>query len=344
MDRLQQTKVVKMTNMEKQEFDVMEMDDKPKDFGVAVYYFPGNGGITCANASCGCSIVKNGISILFDDESILDSLSLYGVYYGCDAYDRRNGSMDPEEVSLFVQNHLMPRCKDSNGKFLNIVDICKNISKVTFFGLCHGTTEINNIICEFQKQLSAEGFSQKSLRHITACLFEVSFAPESKLTLCPSVQALSLADPHNSGKVAEAINQNYSSSFGGKLDGVFLNFEKRGFLFGNKLSAEYEEIFFDSIKIISSKLLNETAGGDEHLLRNLSRTKNWKIKYYEDKNLDCVSQMMFFSLASGVARSLHTHATNKVIRVDLPELHKSLESIKSKNFSPEELKDHSRSK
>ena len=342
MDRLQNTKIIKMSNMDKLDFDILQLRDKPNDLGVAVYYFPGNGGITSKSASCGCSLVETGISSLIDKHPILEHLSLFGVYYGLSTFDSHYGSMVPDEISSFVQNHLLPRCMDEQGKFLTVLDICKNMSKVTFVGLCHGTTEINNIVCEFQKNLYLSGFSMKAIQQITGCLFQISFAPETKLPLCPQVQIFSLADPHSFGDVSTAF-ENYEEALGHKIDGILVNYENAGRLFGRELPQEFRFAFFDSIQIFSTKMLNNHKGVDEHSFRNIARARNsWKLKYYADKNLDCVSQMMFFALASGVARGFQTQEKNRLVRVDLNQLYKSIQNIELTKFSPDDLKDHTK--
>ena len=346
IDRLQNTKMIKRERSSQYGFDIRFLDEElpSDDKEVAVYYFPGSGGVTTDDANGGCNIIENGLLLSFaSKEEISKNISIYALYYGKDDETQVTGDMTREERDCFVENNLFSRCLDKNGKLLSVDEICKNMAKVTFVGYCRGTVEINNILLDFSRKLS-NYFEADVIDKIRGNLFCVRYAPLTYGRLCPTVSVYSMSDSLVSGSNVGDGFRNYERILKTKLDGILVDYEKPQELMGRK----YPKIMMptltcEGVEIFSTKMVNASAVRNEHSMSLLARNAKWEINRFPDKNLDCVSQMFFLSLAEGVERGVQTEKTGKLHTVDMKGLYKDIMKIELEDFSQDELKDHTKS-
>ena len=345
IDRLQTTKIIKRDPSSKYGFDIRFLEDKrpSDDKEIAVYYFPGSGGLTAEDANCGCKIIENGLLLSFaDKEAIYQKMSVYALYYGKDDETQVTGDMTSEERECFVENNLLARCLDANGKFLSVDEICKNMAKVTFVGYCRGTVEINNILLEFSRQLS-EYFAADVIDKIRGNLFCVRYAPLTFGRLCPTVSVYSMSDGVVNGSTVGENFKYYEKILNTKLDGILVDYEKPGEMMGK----QYQKIVMptllhEGVEVFSTKMVNVSETRNEHSLSLLARNEKWEISRYTDQNLDCVSQMFFLSLAEGVERGMETERSGKLHMIEMNGLYKEIMKIELEGFSQDELKDHTK--
>ncbi|MGN1201163.1 MAG: hypothetical protein ACI4R8_02740 [Candidatus Caccovivens sp.] len=342
-DRLQCTRIIKRDYTQYFNCENRDLEDNfDGDREISVFYFPGNGGITSKDANGGCKIVENGLLLGFSDkEELYKRISIYGIYYGFDYTSQNTGEMSKNEVKTFVKNYLLSRCLDENKNILTLDEICKKMSKVTFVGFCHGQTEICKVIKELRFQLEEKGLTHDDTYKVATHLFSVCYSPEIIRVECPTVQAYSISDlkQRNEGLVRDLFDS-YMKDLKIKPDGILVDFEKRGILFGESLDgATKSKCDFERVKIFSTKLLNEhTTNENEHLFQLLSRDNKWDISYANDKNLDCFSQMFFYSIANGVDRGMKTE-DKRIKPVDMVGLYKMVCKIE-RDFKSKDLQEH----
>ena len=345
IDRLQNTKMIKRDTSNKYGFDIRFLEDKlpVDDKDVAVYYFPGSGGLTAEDANGGCKIIENGLLLNFaDKQEINQNVSIYALYYGKDDETQVTGDMTREERECFVENNLFSRCLDKKGKLLSVDEICKNMAKVTFVGYCRGTVEINNILLDFSRKLNSY-FEADVIDKIRGNLFCVRFAPLTFGRLCPTVSVYSMSDNLVRGSNVGEGFKNYEKILQTKLDGILVDYERPQELMGRKYpKLAMPTLTSEGVEIFSTKMVNISETRNEHSMSLLSRNEKWELSRYADKNLDCVSQMFFLSLAEGVERGVQTKKTGRLHTIDVNKLYKDIMNVELEGFSQEELKDHTK--
>ena len=89
-------------------------------------------------------------------------------------------------------------------------------------------------------------------------------------------------------------------------------------------------------------MVNRSETRNEHSISLLSRNEKWELSRYADKNLDCVSQMFFLSLAEGVERGMETERSGELHMIEMNGLYKDIMNVELEGFSQEELKDHTK--
>jgi len=343
IDRLQTTKMVKKNPSNKFGFDIRFLDDElpNSDNKVAVYYFPGSGGVTADDANGGCNIIENGLLLGFaNKDEMAQKVSIYGIYYGKDDESQLTGDMTSEERECFIKNNLLARCLDKNGKFLSVDEMCKNMAKVTFVGYCRGTVEINNILLEFSRYLG-EYFEAEVVDRIRGNLFCVRYSPLTFGRMCPTFSVYSMSDNVVKGSNVGDGFRNYERILKEKLDGLLVDYEKPWELMGK----QYQRIMMptllhEGVEVFSTKMINMTTSKNEHSFSLLARNEKWEMSRYPDKNVDCVSQMFCFALAEGVERGILTEKTGELHTIEMKSLYKDVMKIELEDFSQEELKDH----
>lgn len=344
-DRLQCTRIIKKDYSQYDHCENRSIEDFfDGDNEISVFYFPGNGGISTKNAKFGCNIIENGLLLEFyNKEEILKHISIYGIFYGLDDSTQYVGEMSKGEVSSFVKNYLLSKCFDKNKKLLTIDKICEKMSKITFVGFCHGQIEICKVIKELRTQLEEKGVTNEDTYKIAKHLFSVCYSPEKMCVECPTVQAYSITDlrQRREGFVSNLFDT-YMESLNIKPDGILIDYEKRGEHLGKKVNNTIKNYFdFERIKIFSTKLLNDHTDKLEHSLKWLERDEKWNLKNAYDKNLDCFSQIFFYSIAVGVERGMQIENRKNVGPIDMVDLYKMSCKIE-RSFSPKDLQDHTK--
>lgn len=306
-----------------------------------VFCFSGSGDVSNMSANGFCKLVENMLTLSFGNpKNVEKEVDLIGVAYGVTDRELCIGNMEDYELIYFIQNYMLPLCLNDDGtKRLPLAKACKNMAKVSFFGFCHGCEEIQTILSAMEKLLPGYGYEKDEIEKILGSTFCVSYAPETDNRHCPGVSVFSMFDPHNFGSVVDNF-EDYEKMIGEDVDGLLLDIDRSGYEFGRKIKYGPERFEFNNIKIMSSKLLNEHEPKDEHPINILSRNANWDMRFYKDKNADCVSQMMSFAICEAVENSRRVCQTNKHSVVKTRELYKNLCSIENRGFKREELEDH----
>ncbi len=308
-----------------------------------VFCFSGSGDVLNVHANGFCKLVENMLTLSFGNaKNVEKEVDIIGISYGVTDRESLIGNMTDYELTDFMQNYMLPIVLNEDGsKRLSLAQACKNMAKVSFFGFCHGCEEIQTILSAMKNLLPKYGYEEDEVKKILGSTFSVSYAPETGYRHCPGVSVFSMKDVHNFGSVVDNF-EDYENMLGQEVDGILLDIDKSGYEFGRKINVKPERFEFNNIKIMSNKLLNDHEPKDEHPINILSRDANWNMRFYKDKNVDCVSQMMSFAICEAVENSRKVCQTNKHSVVKTRELYKNLCSIENRGFKPEELKDHTR--
>ena len=315
-----------------------------------VFCFSGSGDVSKMSANGFCKLVENMLTLSFGNpKNVEEEVDIIGIAYG--VTDRQSlignmedliGNMEEHELRYFIHNYMLPIVlNEDKTDRLPLETACKNMAKVSFFGFCHGCEEIQTILSKMKKILPKYGYEKDEIEKILGSTFSVSYAPETNDRHCPGVSVFSMLDPHNFGSNADDF-EDYENMLGEDVDGLLLDIDKSGYEFGRKIKYVPERYEFDNIKIMSTKLLNEHEPKDEHPINILSRDANWNMRFYKDKNADCVSQMMSFAICEAVENSRKVCQTNEHSIVEIRELYKNLCGIELRGFKSEELKDRTR--
>lgn len=135
---------------------------------------------TAADANGLCKLAE---SLLGDKAQNVD---LMGAVYGDKSSCHRK--FFDEDIEGIVDNILMPLCRDKKtNDVLSAHDCCKNLSLVTFFTYCHGSTEVEKIMQNFSERLAEIGFSEEKIMSLLQSTIEISYASEINSMMCPRV-------------------------------------------------------------------------------------------------------------------------------------------------------------
>lgn len=291
----------------------------PSDYNITkptVLCLFGNATTTLAEANGGCKFVENLLGLIKrGDENILDRVDLLGFKYSKDSQWSEVGSLSLGFIDDFVNKVLTPLFRDEKYMRLPLDTALKNMSKVMFFSYCQGQVEANKIMDALDWNLEKLGYSKDEIERINNATINVSFAPlDSKRNYMPSIRVLSSKDE----RVGSDIKYMYSPSEYIELDGIDVKVDGVGEIYGERR----RDALAGSINIVSSELLNKTGKEmDEHLIDILSRTNDWDIKEYTNRNgvkvvsenADCVSQIMAYALGLAIENAEKNMASNRYI-------------------------------
>jgi len=147
----------------------------------------GNGTKTEEEANGFCKLAED-----FIGDKLIKDVELLGVAYG---EQNRRGELSNEDVELIVDNVLIKLCKDEKTEeFLSLEKCCKNLSLVTFFTFCHGSTEVSRILEKFKERLNDKKIPKQDISTLTKALLEVSYAKENNGVPCPQISVASAQD------------------------------------------------------------------------------------------------------------------------------------------------------
>lgn len=305
-----------------------------------VFCFSGSGDVLNVHANGFCKLVENMLTLSFGNaKNVEKEVDLIGISYGVTDRENLIGSITDYELSYFMQNYMLPLFVNEDKTRLSLAQACKNMAKVSFFSFCHGYEEVNTILLTTKLMLPRYGYKDEEIKKILGSTFSVSYSPQITHRHCPGVSVFSMMDNHNFGSVSDSF-EDYEDMLGQEVDGILLDIDREGWQFGKKVQAAPEKYEFRNIKIMSSKLLNEHEPKNEHAINIISRDANWNMRFYKDKNADCVSQMMSFAICEAVENSRKVCQTNKHSVVKTRELYKHLVGIELRGFKSEELKEH----
>lgn len=306
-----------------------------------VFCFSGSGDVLNVHANGFCKLVENMLTLSFGNaKNVEKEVDIIGISYGVTDRESLIGNMTDYELTDFMQNYMLPLFLNEDGsKRLSLAQACKNMAKVSFFSFCHGYDEVNTILLTIKLMLPKYGYEEDEVKKILGSTFSVSYSPQTGDRHCPGVSVFSMMDVHNFGSITDRF-EDYEDMLGQEVDGILLDIDKSGFYFGSKASVKPERFEFNNIKIMSKKLLNDHEPKDEHAINIISRDANWNMRFYKDKNADCVSQMMSFAICEAVENSRKVCQTNKHSVVKTRELYKNLVSIELRGFKSEELENH----
>lgn len=343
IENVSESRIGKRSLTAKDHWVKLSFKEKYKIEKPTVFCFSGSGDISNKNANGFCKFVENMLTLSYGKpENVEECVDVIGIAYGVTDRGRFIGNLNEIELNNFVVNYILPLCLDEREeKRLPLEDACKNMAKVSFVGFCHGNTEIQNILLNLKYVLPRFGYQQDEIRRIVGSTFCVSYAPETNNRSCPGTSIFSMFDYHNFGSIKDSF-EDYENMLGEKVDGILLDIDRPGCVFGREVSVKPERFDFHNIKIMSSKLLNDRNSLGEHSVSILERDKNWNMKHFEDKNADCVSQMMSFAICEAVGNSRTVCETNKYSTVNIRELYKNLCSIENRGFKANDLKDRVR--
>ena len=340
-ENVSESRIGKRSLTAKNHWEELSFKEKYKIERPTVFCFSGSGDISNMSANGFCKLVENMLTLSFENpKNVEKEVDIVGIAYGVTDRELCIGNMEDYELIYFIQNYMLPLCLNDDGtKRLPLAKACKNMAKVSFFGFCHGCEEIQTILATLKILLPKYGYEEDEIKKIMGSTFCVGYAPQTNNRHCPGVSVYSMFDRHNFGNVTDRF-EDYENMLGEDVDGVLLDIDRNGYEFGNKVKVRPERFEFNNIKIMSSKLLNEHEPKDEHAINILSRDASWNMRFYQDKNADCVSQMMSFALCEAVENSRRVCLTNKHSVVKTRELYKNLCSIENRGFKREELEDH----
>lgn len=144
----------------------------------------GSGTRTTADANGFCKLAES----LLGEKAQLTTI--LGASYSFDEKKPPNtpAAFSDEEVNFLVEKVLLPLCQDKQGNLYPLDKCCKNLSLVTFFTFCHGSTETERIIQKLDEVLQSKGFSEEQVKQANASLLEISYDSEVRSTSCPRIE------------------------------------------------------------------------------------------------------------------------------------------------------------
>ena len=301
-----------------------------------IFCLGGNGCVSVKEANGFCKIAENLVGLNYKEDSdagLVDLVDIVGIVYGAENSQKMNayglsnfctGIFSGEEVDEFVNDILLPLCKDDDGNALPIEEACRNFSLITFFTYCYGAVALISLLYNLSVKLKALGYSDGEIHKLMGSTMQITYASLSFGCPVPTLEVVSKEDL--------TIGDFYYEK-GCFSKGVNLIHHVANEYFGKKSKTRD----FESIGIYSSRLRNfQKKGEDEHAVKIISRDKEWR-SIYEDKNLDIVSQMVGYALAKSVVNSIDNSYSKKFVpKCSLLELLWDLDDIKS-TYSEEEL-------
>lgn len=143
----------------------------------------GSGTMTTADANGFCKLAEN----LLGDRS--QQAVIMGASYGVDEEKPRPyAAFSDEEVDEFAEKVLLSLCVDEKGEPYPLDKCCKNLSKVTFFTFCHGSTEVEKIIERLDDKLQSKGFTEEQISQANGSLIDINYDSECPSTSCPKIE------------------------------------------------------------------------------------------------------------------------------------------------------------
>jgi hypothetical protein len=281
----------------------------------------GNATRTELDANGFCKLVEN----LLGDKS--QEVDLFGVAYGY--YDRRV-KLSSEEVELLVDNILMPLCKDKKtGDLLSVEECCKNLSLITFFTFCYGNFEASKIVIKFNEKLKGQGLSKEDRSTLTKSLFEINYAKETDIILCPQIVIASAQDQiGNIFSFQFFCDYDYDEKF---KDHYAIVYDEPG-QFCKKCWDNTELRRYESITVIANSILKGKSDRDSFSLQS----EDHNIRYFEkDENGfnpqlneegKALRSAMQISLQKRIENSILNQNSKSYTQFNLQELNSFLEN------------------
>ena len=369
--------VIKRSNINDDRFAVEEVDLKTLDSKVVCLCFGGNGTTDYVTASKLMKIVQDGVGLKSGESDCVANLSDVDILcpiYPIDGAFGRSDGLTSSQKNEFAEQFFLRRVLNESGNKLLVEEACKNMAKVTLFSYCLGATEVEAIIKNFYKQMLIKGYSVDEASEILGNIWHISFAPNvddfhnKEAKKMKTIGFYSLKD--------DVFGDYYQEMYGKKLNGVdivlkgdkrkksnveeVLESVKQGKAFDLKYVGDdvdlvsfkkkkFTELNIFSSEFINNKPLNAFDFNYEHYLGILKRRfDNWQIRPQVftvnnrdvekvSGNCDCVSQMMFYSLAYSISGSvLEKIGMGKSEDRDLMALRDDLEEIRD-GFEEEQL-------
>lgn len=280
--------------------------------------------------STGTELEANGlckmVESLLEDKS--QEVDLLGVAYG-EKRGTKSYQLSTQDIELFVDNILMPLCKNKEtDEILPVLEGCKNLSLITFFTFCHGSTEVYNIMDKFNERLLEKGVSEQDIKVLKKSLFEVNYARECENIACPQVFLTSTGDAF--GNVFNFWYFGGDDDYYLKSDQYAIVCDKPG-QFCGKYWIRPENKPFGSISIVAGSILKgeskENLGdvvNEEHNIGFFKEVKNGLHPRLSEEG-KVLRRAMAISLKRRVENSVLNQNSNEYKQFHLQQLNYHLE-------------------